>query len=58
MEKVREQYNEALKRLRAREHVSVQTLKRLGKMAGRSDAEVEADLASARNADFSDLHYE
>ncbi len=58
MEEAQKEYNEALKRLRAREHISVQALKKLGKMAGYDDSRIDADLASASKADFSDLNYE
>ncbi len=58
MEEAIKKYNEALRRLRAREHVDKDNLKSLGQKAGRSVSQVEADLASARSANFCDLHYE
>jgi hypothetical protein len=57
-EMAKRQYNEALRRVRAGEHVGKDELNRLGKMAGYDDSRVDSDLASARSADFSDLSYE
>lgn len=58
MDEASKKYNEALGCVRAGEHVDRDKLRVLGHLAGHNVSQIEADLASASNADFSDRNYE